>query len=199
MSQISLRLGKISSVKIKKKRKKKKEKESRKVAHGHLPFSDRRNRVSSSFAFPREEDGTFDALGQKPRHLYRSNETVFTIIQQWNNVGNDRGRGRRRWVELGRVTMAHGYAPSPSEKAARSGRGEAGTRRGSSLRLSSLPSSSLPAFGSRILIRNFTSRARAPRCRVLVLRKTEEDEGRKERKKEREGERRKIMPPRHPV
>lgn len=118
MSQISLRLGKISSVKIKKKRKKKKEKEWRKVARGHLPFSDRRNRVSSSFAFPREEDGAFDALGQKPRHLYRSNETVFTIIQQWNNVGNDRGRGRRRWVELGRVTMAHGYAPSPSEKAA---------------------------------------------------------------------------------
>lgn len=39
-----------------------------------------------------------DALGQKPRHLYRSNETVFTIIQQWSNVGNDRGRGRR-WAE----------------------------------------------------------------------------------------------------
>lgn len=24
-------------------------------------------------------------------HLYRRNETVFMIIQQWNNVGNDRG------------------------------------------------------------------------------------------------------------
>lgn len=61
---------------------------------------------------------------------------------------------------MGRVTMAHGYAPSPSEKAASGGWGEAGTRRGSSL----LPSP-LPGFGSRILIRNFTSRARAPRSR----------------------------------
>lgn len=113
----------------------------------------RRNRVSSSFG-----RRALDALGQKPRHLYRSNETVFTIIQQWSNVGNDRGRGRRwaesQWPTATRPRLARKPRAVGGEKP---GHGEG--------LLSSPPLSSLPGFGSRILIRNFTSRARAPRSR----------------------------------
>lgn len=62
-----------------------------------------------------------DALGRKPRHLYRSNETVFTIIQQWNNVGNDRGRERERESRNGpRLRLAR----KPREEGEKPGHGE---------------------------------------------------------------------------